>query len=408
MKSMPDMLEEIVDKFIPMNPVSIRKKLLDYPINGLGEELGITEGRLWKKESDGAYRLVKQTRAGELPDFKLPANYGPIQTVIKDGYVLSKVGDPDRDMEVESGLGIEDCVAIPLGMDARYIISYSVTGDPSKHRAQKRFLRMVSGLAYRMLGEAERVQQVEVDKAQIQMQLELAYEIQKGTLPSRQPDFHDFDIHGVSIPLEREVGGDHYDYVRINENTLGFEVADAQGKGLTAAGHVSKVHFAIRMGLKHSSRIEELIQNVNSTMYDHFVESDEVGQFVTLFYAELKSNGALNYINAGHDQPLLLRDGKFQELDKGGLILGVDPNAQYERGVVSLRQDDVLTLITDGIAESYNRQDEKFGEDRLKQTIYDNQAASAKDIGRAILDAEKRFRDGYRIMDDKTVVVLKP
>ncbi len=407
-KYFTNMLEELLEEvFIPLDVTSIKRKLLEYPVRTLGDHLGITEGRLWKRCDDGSYELVKQTNGDGLIGYKIPEDYNPIQTIIRDGYIFSRQGDEGRNEKIEGEIGVRDFVAVPIGKDVSYIVSFDTDGDPAKIRRQGRFLKTISALAYRVLSEAERIREIEVERGQIQAELELAYEIQNGILPPEQPKFHDYDIFGLSKPVKKKVGGDHYDFILLDDENLGFEIADAAGKGITAARYVRDLHIALRMGIKYGSKIDRIIQNLNSVIYENVNQADQHGRFVTLFYGELNKNGSINYVNAGHDRPLLLRNSDFIELDKGGLLLGVDPDAKYELGVASLNEGDILTLYTDGVTETPNRDFEFFGVDRLKEVIHNNREEPAKDISKSIFDAMKKHRSGHRKTDDRTLVIIK-
>ena len=130
-------------------------------------------------------------------------------------------------------------------------------------------------------------------------------------------------------------------------------------------------------------------------------------RFVSLFYGELERNGNFIYCNAGHPPALLYKDSRFQELDQGGLVLGPDPEARYERGYVRLRPSDIVVIYSDGITEATNPDDEDFGVERLQRIIADNQALPARALVDLIFQKVEAFSRRVRRRDDQTVVVVR-
>ena len=128
-----------------------------------------------------------------------------------------------------------------------------------------------------------------------------------------------------------------------------------------------------------------------------------------LFYGVLDlDSGQLTYVNAGHNPPLLVkREGKYRWLDRGGLILGLSPRAEYEHDIVDLESGDVLVLYTDGVTEAMDQSEHEFGTDRLRREVLDNRDLSAQNISAGILDAVNEFSRGSPQGDDQTLVVLK-
>jgi len=117
----------------------------------------------------------------------------------------------------------------------------------------------------------------------------------------------------------------------------------------------------------------------------------------------------LHYINAGHVPPLLIRaqSGGYEQLEKGGLVIGLFPHAEYERGSVKLEPGDVLVCCTDGILEAENSQHEEFGPERLAATVSHNRHKSAQAIVDAVLADVKAFSRTGEHVDDKVLMIMK-
>src|SRR5262249_60601837 len=132
-------------------------------------------------------------------------------------------------------------------------------------------------------------------------------------------------------------------------------------------------------------------------------------KFVTFFYGALEPDTRrLRYSNAGHNPPYLLRaDGTLEQLETGGLLLGIFPHASYDEGVVELKPGDVIVLFTDGVTEAEDRHKGQFGEDRLTRLVRDARGGSAQEIGDRICQEVLKFSKGLQMTDDITVVVVK-
>ena len=133
------------------------------------------------------------------------------------------------------------------------------------------------------------------------------------------------------------------------------------------------------------------------------------GRFITFFWGTINNEQRqLKYVNAGHNPPLLIRDGKIRKLQKGGIILGVmKTTIPYISEVIDLKKDDVIILFTDGISEAMNEQGEEFSEEKLEKTALELVRGSAQDILDGIKNGVNKFIKGAPQSDDITMVVLK-
>jgi sigma-B regulation protein RsbU (phosphoserine phosphatase) len=132
-------------------------------------------------------------------------------------------------------------------------------------------------------------------------------------------------------------------------------------------------------------------------------------KFVTFFYGALEPDSRrLRYSNAGHNPPYLLRaDGTLEQLETGGLLLGIFPHARYDEGVVELKPGDLIVLFTDGVTEAEDRHKGQFGEERLIALLREAQRGDARAIGDRICQEVLKFSKGLQMADDLTVVVVK-
>ncbi len=222
-------------------------------------------------------------------------------------------------------------------------------------------------------------------------------------LPKASPAFLGWDIHGASVPAEA-VSGDLYDFLPVGERTLGIAVADSSGHGLPAALQARDVITGLRMGISENLKIISTIERLNKVIH----RSTLATRFVSLFYGEIERNGTFVYCNAGHPPALLYQDGTFQELDQGGLVLGPDPEAHYDRAYVRLKPGGVLVIYTDGITEASAPNDEDFGVERLKRLVATGSHLPSQALAETIFQQVEAFSRRPRPRDDQTVVVVRP
>jgi len=233
-----------------------------------------------------------------------------------------------------------------------------------------------------------------------------AAEIQQSLLVEEPPEFPGFDLAARSLPAE-EVGGDFYDFYDF-DGMLGVAIGDASGHGLPAALLVRDVVTGLRMGMEKDLKIAYVFAKLNRVIH----RSNLSSRFISVFYAEVESDGNVIYVNAGHHPPLLFfRQGTDKEgileLATGGSVIGPLPEARFQRGFARVRPGEVLVAVTDGILERRDGKGEFFGLDRLKRLVRDNQQQPAEAILDAIFESARKFGDGRPWEDDATAVVLR-
>lgn len=237
----------------------------------------------------------------------------------------------------------------------------------------------------------------------VQRQLDLAADVQRRMLPHRMPDSKVFDIAARYFP-SLDLSGDFYDFIRFSGGHLGLAVGDVAGKGVAASLLMASVRASLRAFAQDLYDIDQIMHRVNRALCRDTLPNE----FVTLFYGVLNPLSLrLTYCNAGHDTPLLLRDNEITRLDAGGMIVGVDPDARYDKGVCDLRPGDTLLLNTDGLTDSANFNDERFGRDNVIDALRESAHLGAEDTLNHILWRLRRFTGLKPPVDDTTLVVIK-
>jgi sigma-B regulation protein RsbU (phosphoserine phosphatase) len=241
-------------------------------------------------------------------------------------------------------------------------------------------------------------------KQKMEEELELARGIQKNLLPSIIPHFEKFDIAANSI-TSQQVGGDYYDLIKLSDYSLCIAIGDVSGKCVPAALLMANLQAFLKTTVKHGMNISEATALIN----DLISENTSDGRFITFFWGILNENNlTLNYVNAGHNPPLLIRNGKIIKLTKGGIILGVMKTVvPYESETVQLEKNDVIIFFTDGITEAKNLKDEEFSDKSLEELALSLASSSSTNILNSIQREVHKFASGTVQSDDLTLLILK-
>ncbi|MCL2647363.1 MAG: SpoIIE family protein phosphatase [Phycisphaerales bacterium] len=251
--------------------------------------------------------------------------------------------------------------------------------------------------------ENAHLQEESFEKDRLEHQVQIAAEIQRRMMPAKSPKYPGLDIAALYVPCF-ELGGDFYDFIPLGDHSLGITVADVVGKGLPASLLMASVRAAMRAQADNIYDLDEIISRVNRSM---FLDT-QANEFITLWYGvidyQLKQ---LTYCSAGHEPPILLRNGQIRELAIGGMVIGVDPNQHYDKQVVQLQKDDILFIYTDGIPDAMNYNAEKFGKQRMRESLLKYAAEPAEQICRQMLWETRRFVGLNRRTDDTTIVAIK-
>ena len=245
---------------------------------------------------------------------------------------------------------------------------------------------------------------------QVQGQVELARRVQSDLLPERDSRLPNFDFSAECIPAG-EVGGDFCDMFRIGDDRTAFILGDVSGKGISAALLMALIHGAIHsMSWTRSAQDHE---NATRSLNTLLCRKTATERFSTLFWGYFDpKTSMLQYINAGHLPPLLIRTGEFgnlevKRLETGGPVLGLIPDTPFSQGQLVIRKGDVLVAFSDGIVEAPNFNSEEFGEQRLIDAIRDGWNDSACDIRNSVFDRVRSYLNDGQAVDDQTLMVVR-
>ena len=238
--------------------------------------------------------------------------------------------------------------------------------------------------------------------ARIDKELEYAKQIQLSALPTNFPEGEEYNIYAQMIAA-KEVGGDFYDFYKLNENTVAFLVADVSGKGIPAAMFMMTAKTIIKDLAESGMSVNDIFTKANEKL----CENNESGMFVTAWMGILDiPSGKLKFANAGHNPPLLKRaEGVFEYLKtRAGFVLAGMEGVRYRINEITLNKGDRLFLYTDGVPEATNAQNELYGEDRLLNFMNENMVMDATDLLPALKKNIDEFVGEAPQFDDITML----
>ncbi|MBN2104349.1 SpoIIE family protein phosphatase [bacterium] len=249
------------------------------------------------------------------------------------------------------------------------------------------------------------------EQERLQKEMQVAQEIQHTLLPDKFPEIEGYEIASY-YDAAKEVGGDYFDFVEVDNDTLGIVVADVSGKGVPGSLVMTMIRTALRTEARGNKNAADVLARVND-----FVMNDmKRGMFVTVFYIILDSqNRTINYASAGHNPMILYRSKtkKSYYLNPRGFPIGINlpDRTLFRRSIQSdtlqLREDDVLIIYTDGITEAMNPNRERFGDERFLTTIRKFGNKKVKPLVENIREEIITFTEEYAQNDDITLVAIR-
>jgi phosphoserine phosphatase RsbU/P len=272
-------------------------------------------------------------------------------------------------------------------------------------RADLEFLYSLGNLAIISIENAHLFKEA-IEKQRMDDEMKIARDIQQGLLPEKLPVIPGFDIAALTIP-SKEVGGDYYDVITQQNGEYILAIGDVSGKGTPAALLMASVQAALRALAPLSATISETTGQINDLTC---ANTRSGNKFITFFWGILNAQLCqFRFSNAGHNPPYLLRtDGSVEELEAGGLILGIfKTTTRYDEATVTLSPGDVLVMYTDGVSEAMNQSGDQFSEERLKSILQDSKHLSAGEIITNVQHALDSYTQNTPQSDDITMLVLK-
>lgn len=245
----------------------------------------------------------------------------------------------------------------------------------------------------------EYVRQIAANK-----ELELASKMQNMLFPNHLPDNRFIQVSAYYQP-HLQVGGDYYDYIQLNESEYAFCVADVSGKGVSAALLMANFQANLRAMFKNNNSLTDIVIELNDTVF----KNANGEKFITLFLAKYNvSTRVLNYINAGHNPPLLFTNKIVLPLTTGCIGLGMfDEISKIREGLMHISYNSILVCYTDGLVEQLNDDQIEFGIDNVISVVDKNRNYNIQHMNNKLILELDAFKQNVGYVDDIAILTTK-
>jgi phosphoserine phosphatase RsbU/P len=248
------------------------------------------------------------------------------------------------------------------------------------------------------------------EKKRLDHDLEIARDIQRILLPSEAPAINGFQISGLNAPA-RQVSGDYFDYIQVDEERLGVAIADVSGKGVPASLIMAICRSVLRAEAARNPSPADVLRKVNRQLYPDIKED----MFISMAYLILnhQRDGGITLARAGHDAPLLYKHQleTVTPVKSPGMVVGIDSGNVFDRlttdFAIPLERDDCLVLYTDGVTETLNSDGDEFGLERMMQSVRASATNGAQAIVRKIIEDVRDFTGSIPQNDDITLIAIR-
>jgi sigma-B regulation protein RsbU (phosphoserine phosphatase) len=391
-------------------------------------------------EDDERTRKAKAYEAAEKPlmiDYPAPAGDGVIydfskpvlHTFFKNRIATVRMGFSDKIIRDEIALMTRNIMIIAVGFLAISILGSfllsSVTIRPIKKLSEGAAVISTGDLDYKigintsdelgllahefnvMTEKLKKAKDKEIESRILEEQLELAKEIQEGLNPMGFYEKNGLQIKGFTRAA-KGVGGDYFDYIDINDMSVGALISDVSGKGVPASLVMVMIRTVFTNSVRHNRRIDcaTVVRSINDALSAEFA----IDKFATLFFMIFnRETGELSFSNAGHGPLFCYRAAlnrcTVTKLD--GVPIGITDDVDYEQAKLLFNPGDIVVLYTDGITEMRNEAKEEYGRLRLQNLLIDNHGLNAQEIVEKLVADVDMFKGTASQHDDMTTLVMK-
>ncbi|HEY3660602.1 MAG TPA: GAF domain-containing SpoIIE family protein phosphatase [Candidatus Udaeobacter sp.] len=247
------------------------------------------------------------------------------------------------------------------------------------------------------------------EKKRLDHDLEIARDIQRILLPSEAPAINGFQISGINVPA-RQVSGDYFDYIHVDQERLGVAIADVSGKGVPASLIMAICRSVLRAEAARNPSPADVLRKVNRQLYPDIKED----MFISMAYLVLDhQHDGVTLARAGHDAPLLYQQQSqtITPIKSPGMVVGIDSGSVFDRLTVDfsvpLQRNDCLILYTDGVTETLNSEGDEYGVDRMMQSVRASANDGAPAIVKKIIEDVREFTGPVPQNDDITVIAIR-
>lgn len=365
---------------------------------------------LYLSESDELeFKVVLGPKSQKVKSFRLPMGKGIAGWVAQNREAIlipDAYDDPrfDPSFDKRSGYRTRSILCVPMIHQKNMIgVVTLLNRNDSRpfNEDDKNTLTTFAGQAALAI-ENSRMLQTVLEKERIDKELQVASQIQQRLIPQSLPKINRLDMAATYLPC-KEMSGDFYDVIPLENERFAFVVADVAGKGIPAALLVSTMQARLTTYLESSQDLQTIIGRLN----DSLIKTTTDDRYITFYIAVYDpATQQLHSLNAGHNPPLLFHRKEIIHLRTGGIFVGSLP-WEYESEKRGLMAGDVLALFTDGLIEAMDADEEEFGEERVIEVVKENIHFSAKEIMEKVKDAVNIHCAGEALQDDFTLLIVK-
>jgi phosphoserine phosphatase RsbU/P len=394
--------------------------MLDHAVSVTDADRGL----LLETDSSGALRVKLARRSGglRLPPETLTPSQTAIQLAMKQQspVITEDLAQADVDLQAAQSIvaqRLRAVVVIPLFALSRANTQESMVnikhGDflgilyldsrrpAAFSKLDRQILDALAADAASILDNARLVEK-ERDRQRLEQEINIARDIQQALLPRDFREFPHLAVTGFNLPC-LSVGGDYFDVFPLGDGRTAFLIADVSGKGLGAALLTTMLQGALS-GMTLGTDPARVFNHVNRFLCDH----SQVGRYATMFFGILDPQGHLEFINAGHPSPFLIRRGVAEEsFTEGSYPVGLVPEAAYTTVCLKLEPGDTLVLFSDGVTEAMDPDEQLFGIDRLKEVLTGQLECPLEQLQKCVLEAVENFARGAHQADDLTLLIVR-
>jgi serine phosphatase RsbU (regulator of sigma subunit) len=394
--------------------------MLDHAVSVTDADRGL----LLEADATGALKVKLARRSGglRLPPESLTPSQTAIQLAMKQQspVITEDLAQADVDLQAAQSIvaqRLRAVVVIPLFAMSRANTQESVAsvkrGDflgilyldsrrpAAFSKLDRQILDALAADAASILDNARLVER-ERERQRLEQEINIARDIQQALLPRDFREYPHLAVTGFNLPC-LSVGGDYFDVFPLGDGRTAFLIADVSGKGLGAAILTTMLQGALS-GMTLGIDPARVVNHVNRFLCDH----SEVGRYATMFFGILDREGHLEFINAGHPSPILIRRGTAEEaFTEGSYPVGLVPEAQYTAVCLKLEPGDTLVLFSDGVTEAADPDEQMFGTARLKQLLTGQPECPLEDLQKCVLEAVENFARGAHQADDLTLLIVR-
>ncbi|PYK82534.1 MAG: hypothetical protein DME28_10370 [Verrucomicrobia bacterium] len=247
------------------------------------------------------------------------------------------------------------------------------------------------------------------EKKRLDHDLAIARDIQRILLPAEAPIVNGFEISGMNVPA-RQVSGDYFDYIKVDDERLGVAIADVSGKGIPASLIMAICRSVLRSQAMGNPSPADVLQKVNRQLYPDIKED----MFISMAYLVLDHvRGGVTLARAGHDAPLLYqqKSQNVTPLKTPGMVVGIDSGDVFDRlttdVAVPLERNDCILLYTDGITEALDNEGNEFGLERTIGSVQSSAKEGAQAVVTRLIDDLRNFVGSTPQNDDITMIAIR-